>query len=334
MGSKNKIVTALGFSIIIFAITGCDNEFEQLELGISQSRSHNSSPNAARDDRPEGSKVKQAMRTTDIAKIEAHSMHLTKVSALNAAPISPSIPTVNKKKPDFSRIRDVHAKKIAFFDYLYNYIEIVNLEVVQRKDRIIDISHKKDSELADDDKAFIEQMSEMYLKDHDASDTIATANYLIPYVDIVPSSLALAQAANESGWGTSRFAVNANNYYGQWCFNKGCGLVPKKRNDGAAHEVRQFKTPQGSVRSYVRNINTHRAYKDIRKMRKEMRKNQQWPSGADLAKGLSRYSQRKGAYVKEIQTLIRRNHLDKYDEKMRETIRQYRLKKGFNIVTL
>jgi Bax protein len=125
----------------------------------------------------------------------------------------------------------------------------------------------------------------------------------------------LAQAANNSAWGTSRFAKQANNYFGQWCFTKGCGIVPARRDAGSKHEVRKFDTTQGSVSSYVRNINTGSAYSSLRTVRANARRNKSMLTGHDLAVGLVGYSARDDAYVKEIRSMIRTNKLNNYDEK-------------------
>ncbi len=222
--------------------------------------------------------------------------------------------------PDFGSFTDVKEKKKAFFDYLYHYIEKVNIEVLERRSRLEAIAAKSADQITDNDREFLEEMAEMYLRDHDASDVAATTEILENHIKVIPPSLALAQAANESAWGTSRFATKANNYFGQWCFKKGCGLVPSERDKGTSHEVRKFKSPEGSVRSYVRNINTHFAYEDLRALRVDIANNGHHPSGAELAEGLSRYSERGDEYVEEIRSMIRINKLDKYDEYFWETV--------------
>ena len=126
-------------------------------------------------------------------------------------------------------------------------------------------------------------------------------------------SLALAQSANESAWGTSRFALKANNLFGQWCFSKGCGIVPLSRPVGAKFEMAKFTNPEQSVVAYMHNLNTNRAYINFRKMRKNMRGMNVPLSGAVLAEGLISYSQRRGAYIKELQAMIRVNKLSQYD---------------------
>ena len=78
-------------------------------------------------------------------------------------------------------------------------------------------------------------------------------------VDSIPASMALAQAANELGWGTARFAVKGNNYFGLWCWSSNFDLVPNKREKGASHEVSRFKTPVDSVKNYMLTLSSHQA---------------------------------------------------------------------------
>lgn len=228
----------------------------------------------------------------------------------------------SQEAPDFAAIKDVKAKKKAFFEYIYRYVEKVNLEVLERRVAIEVILAKKPQEISDDDIAFVDEMSEMYLKDHDSSDTLASAKILQQYIRVIPPSLALAQAANESAWGTSRFATDANNYFGQWCFSSGCGLVPKQRNTGQVHEVRKFKSPEGSVRSYIRNLNTHFTYDELREIRQEIHKDGDFANGIQLAEGLAGYSERGEEYVHELQSMIRVNKLTNYDKRYWDKVEQ------------
>ena len=136
---------------------------------------------------------------------------------------------------------------------------------------------------------------------------------LLLRVDQVPASLALAQAAMESAWGTSRFAVQGNNLFGQWCYQKGCGLVPLRRNAGSTHEVAKFDSVSDAIKSYLKNINTHRAYADLRNDRASLRSAGKPITGHQLAEGLIDYSELREAYVHEIQAVIRINKLSQYD---------------------
>jgi Bax protein len=128
---------------------------------------------------------------------------------------------------------------------------------------------------------------------------------LLARVDIVPVQLAVVQAAKESSWGRSRYAVEINNLFGQWCFKKGCGLVPNDRNDGARHEVRRFNTVSDAIRSYMHNLNSHRNYSDMRKLRQDLRVKGQNIEGGDLVDGLLLYSERRQQYVDEIRSMIK-----------------------------
>jgi Bax protein len=131
---------------------------------------------------------------------------------------------------------------------------------------------------------------------------------------VIPPSLVLAQAANESAWGTSRFARRGNNLFGQWCFSQGCGLVPRGRVEGASHEVASFSSPYRSVRSYIQNLNRHPTYQLLRDIRLKARNRDDIASGPSLAAGLLGYSERGEDYVEEIRNMIRHNNLDYYDD--------------------
>ena len=140
----------------------------------------------------------------------------------------------------------------------------------------------------------------------------STVDDLLIRVDVVPESLVLAQAANESGWGTSRFARQANNLFGIWCFREGCGLTPKSRDEGLTHEVAKYETVQVGLVAYIHTINTNPAYTYLRDIRATTRSQEQHFSGLALAEGLLRYSSRGIDYVRDIQQLIRVNELQKY----------------------
>ena len=130
---------------------------------------------------------------------------------------------------------------------------------------------------------------------------------LLQKIDVLPVELVLVQAANESAWGTSRFARKGYNFFGLWCFSKGCGFVPNRRNEGASHEVAKFDSLSRATYTYMRNLNRHDAYADLREIRSRLRANQIPITGVALAEGLMNYSERGAAYVEELQTMIRFN---------------------------
>jgi Bax protein len=126
-------------------------------------------------------------------------------------------------------------------------------------------------------------------------------------VDIVPPSLALAQAAEESGWGTSRPARKANALFGQMSFDEGAGAKPRRG------ELRAFDDLHGSVAAYMHNLNTHAAYKEFRRQRAALRARGLQPDGERLAGALKRYSERGEDYIETLRLIIRGNGLDEFD---------------------
>ncbi len=136
---------------------------------------------------------------------------------------------------------------------------------------------------------------------------------LLLRVDGVPPSLALAQAAAESGWGTSRFAIEGNAIFGQWTTAGGKGLVPLERPEGMTYKVRSFERLIESVNAYLLNLNTHRSYDGFREARAAKRQAGTPPDGAALAGELRRYSERGQEYVDLLRGIIRKNRLSPLD---------------------
>lgn len=134
---------------------------------------------------------------------------------------------------------------------------------------------------------------------------------LLYRVDGVPAGLVMAQAANESGWGTSRFSREVNNLFGEWTWNAEQGVLPASRPEGASHYVRRFENLQDSVRAYMHNLNSGRAYSKLRHLRAQMRKADEQLDPQRLAEGLLYYSARGEEYIREIQLMIRGNGLNR-----------------------
>ncbi|MCC7165973.1 MAG: glucosaminidase domain-containing protein [Rhodospirillales bacterium] len=133
-------------------------------------------------------------------------------------------------------------------------------------------------------------------------------------VDVIPVSLALAQAAEESGWGTSRFARDGNALFGQGTINEEKGIVPTDRQGKGPYAVRRFGSLAEAVRAYTLNLNTHKAYRDFRQARWRAREEGKDPEGLELAGTLAGYSARGDGYVETIRTIIRKNGLAALDD--------------------
>jgi len=132
-------------------------------------------------------------------------------------------------------------------------------------------------------------------------------------MDIIPVSVALAQAANESGWGTSRFALEGNALFGQWTWSKK-GISPKNQDPDKTHKILQFQILKASVRAYKNNLNTHNAYKEFREARAQLRQNEEEIMGLKLTKHLSAYASIGQKYVEILNDIIERNSLSDFDK--------------------
>ena len=132
-------------------------------------------------------------------------------------------------------------------------------------------------------------------------------------MDEVPVSLALAQAAKETGWGTSRFAQEGNALFGQWTWS-GDGLKPKDADKSEGHKVMKFNVLQASVRAYQRNLNTHSTYKDFRQERAKLRDKGKPLDSMILSKFLNKYAETGDQYVEVLQKIIKQNNLQDFDD--------------------
>jgi len=132
-------------------------------------------------------------------------------------------------------------------------------------------------------------------------------------MDIIPVSIALAQAANESGWGTSRFALEGNALFGQWTWSKK-GISPKNKDKNKSHKVLQFQVLKASVKAYKNNLNTHNAYKEFREARAKIRENSNVINGLKLTKYLKAYASIGEKYVAILDDIIEKNSLTDFDK--------------------
>jgi Bax protein len=213
------------------------------------------------------------------------------------------------KAPDFVAIKDVKAKKKAFFDFMRPIVLAENERVLAERKRMLAINeaYRKGKTIDPAEQEWLFALAKSYRISMTELDSADAWKLLKLRVDSVPFRLALAQSANESSWGTSRFAREGNNFFGQWCFSAGCGLVPGKRKPGLTHEVAKFDSVNQSVASYIRNLNRGDMYKPLRLVRLEMRDAEKRPTAHALAAGLIGYSERKQEYVDEIRHMIKKN---------------------------
>ena len=211
---------------------------------------------------------------------------------------------------DFMDINSVSERKNLFINTLLPIAFIENLKILDDRKKILDWWSQSNGETYQREfwPNWLYDVSDKY--DYEGSNI----GELLMRVDIVPLSLALAQAAIESGWGTSRYLREGNALYGQYTFDKNLGLKPEDRDKDKNFYVRKFINLSDSTRSYLKNINTHNAYVKFRQERGTLRMNGDSLTGLSLVKFLDNYSERRSAYVADIKTIIETNNFMKFDK--------------------
>ncbi len=211
---------------------------------------------------------------------------------------------------DLARIPLVDDRKAAFIKLMLPLVLRVNEELLDDRARMTRLVNRlrQGKRLRAANRAWLDSMSDLYGVEPGDFDGLAER------LDIVPPSLALAQAIEESGWGTSRFAKLGNAIFGQWTFGGGEGIVPLERADGKSHKIKSFGHLHESVANYVANLNRHAAYADFRRQRANMRAQGLELNGFVLARTLTAYSERGDDYVASIRAIMRFNNLTDLDD--------------------
>lgn len=213
---------------------------------------------------------------------------------------------------EYYKIKDVKKKKEYFFNFLYPSIKKENIKILKERNFILSLNNNKN--IIKEKYNKLENLSKKYSVKN-------PYNYkeLLKRIDITPISLALAQAAIESGWGKSRFVKLGNNLFGHWTYSKN-GIIPLKRNKGEKHKIRIFSSFDESIKAYILNLNTNKAYKAYRNLRAKQRLENQNLDGLALSQTLINYSQIKEEYLKILKSMILFNKLKKYDNKFNKGI--------------
>lgn len=210
---------------------------------------------------------------------------------------------------DMASMADIAERKAVFLRMMLPLILDANERVLRQRAQLLLFQAKRGAgrPLGAGQTARLKSIAVEYSADADRLDD------LLAKVDAVPPSLALAQSAIESGWGTSRFILEGNAPFGQWTTRIYDGLAPLKRDAGKTHKVRRFKRLIDSVHSYMRNLNTHSAYSAFRARRADIRGAGKRLDGIVLADALGTYSEEKDRYVDLLREVIRSNTLQPLD---------------------
>ena len=206
-------------------------------------------------------------------------------------------------------VKRIEERKAAFLRVMLPLVLKANERVLRQRAqlRVIDAKLAADMTLTPDQEQRLNAIAAEYRTDPERIDL------LLRKVDAVPPSLALAQAAIESGWGTSRFVIEGNAAFGQWTSGNQAGIVPLGREEGKTHKIKSFQTLSGSVHAYLRNLNMHRAYREFRDMRLMMRAEGQRLDGTALVPAMSAYSETNDVYLKLLRKVIDANDLAPLD---------------------
>ncbi len=243
--------------------------------------------------RLDASTIKQLFDDTDYKLDDVRKKKLVKPIALTLLPA------------EIKMIENVKKRKEFFIQIILPLILEENKNINLDRKRLFSIINKSNN--SSNEKSWLEKKYRQYgIPSRDLS-------ILKRRMDVVPVSLAIAQAAKETGWGTSRFAQQGNALFGQWTWS-GEGLKPKDAEKSQGHKVMRFNVLQASVRAYQRNINTHSSYEDFRSARAELRDLGKPLDSMILSTYLDKYAETGSEYVKVLQKIIKQNNLKDFDD--------------------
>ncbi len=243
--------------------------------------------------------------------------------SLKKKPLNPNLIELIIKKPDMNFLNQnineadlnyLSNSKKDFVKTLLPLISYQNQNILLERSKLetIKISLDDNNTLEKLDIIFLEKISKKYRLKTNNKLKFQIVNELLDLVDVIPSSIVLAQAANESGWGTSRFALEFNALFGEYTYDYSKGVVPLLREEGEKYLVKSFKSIDKSVQSYFNNLNSHYAYADFREVRKIMRQQNNFSNIKLLVNELDSYAIDKN-YIDTINSIIDVNKLNQFD---------------------
>jgi Bax protein len=226
---------------------------------------------------------------------------------------------LTKLPKDLNSLGDTKKKRELFIKIILPLILSENQKITEDRKKLFKILSKNFNSVGE--RVWLKRRFKQYkIDDKDLSK-------LKMRMDIIPVSVAIAQAANESGWGTSRFALEGNALFGQWTYSKK-GLSPKNKDPNKKHKVLQFQILKASVKAYKNNLNTHNAYSEFREARAQLRQQNKIINGLELTKYLKSYASIGEKYVKILDSIIVKNSLVDFDK---ANLLPTNLKKGIEL---
>ena len=219
---------------------------------------------------------------------------------------------------DLENLQSVQLKKETFIKIVLPLVVAENEKILDDREKLKGLVDKKFT--SDSEKQWLRQkLLEYKVKKSDLKE-------LMFRMDMIPVSIALAQAAKESGWGTSRFALEGNAIFGQWTWD-GQGIAPLKRDGDKNHKILKFPILRASVKAYKNNLNTHKSYFKFREKRKQLRTKNKNITGLALTDTLKNYAQTGSEYTKILNQIITQNRLSDFElVKLVNSVKQIELK--------
>ena len=211
---------------------------------------------------------------------------------------------LSKLPKDLKKIKSTQKKKNTFIKIVMPLILDENNKILENRKKLFKILAKQNNSRGE--RVWLKRRFEDYgIKNEDVTE-------LKIRMDIVPVSIAIAQAAKESGWGTSRFALEGNAMFGQWTYGKD-GIAPLKREKNKGHKILNFPILRSSVQAYKNNLNTHSGYREFRERRSELRRKNRKISGLALVDYLHNYAATGKEYTEVLKKIINQNDLTDFD---------------------
>ena len=211
---------------------------------------------------------------------------------------------LSKLPKDLRKLKSTQKKKDTFIKIVMPLILDENNKILENRKKLFKILGKQNNSRGE--RVWLKRRFEDYgIKNEDVTE-------LKMRMDIIPVSIAIAQAAKESGWGTSRFALEGNAMFGQWTWGKK-GISPLKREKNQDHKILKFPILRSSVQAYKNNLNTHKGYREFREKRAELRRKNKKISGVVLVQYLYNYAATGPEYTKILKKIIEQNQLTDFD---------------------
>ena len=249
----------------------------------------------------------KALRSSEEILADAYDWPSQPINKLSAAQVTPVPDMFLTSLPkSLKTIAAGPKRKKLFIQSVLPIIIDVNRQIRRDRRKLQSLINQPIQNWSTEEQLWISDQYQLYRVTDKRPETLRT------HIDEIPTSIALAMSALETGWGSSRFAQTGNALFGEWTWD-GSGILPKQRETGKTHKIRRFDTIHQSVMAFAINLNRHRAYRHFRKMRAQQRRENGTLQPLKLMATLTAYSERGRAYVKDVMLILKSNRMTRFD---------------------